>query len=91
MYLFEIVTAAIVILSVINFVLYGVDKARAVRGEWRIPEKTLLLLSLFGGGIGGLFAMILFRHKTKHASFMLVNALGVIWQSALIVFLALNT
>ena len=91
MYLFEIVTAAIAILSVINFILYGVDKSRAKRGEWRISERTLILLSLFGGGIGGLFAMLAFRHKTKHVSFILVNVLGVIWQSALIVFLALNT
>lgn len=63
------------IMSLITFILYGADKRRAKKGEWRIKEKTLLLFSVFGGGIGGFLAMLLFRHKTKHWYFVLVNTL----------------
>lgn len=53
------------------FVLFGVDKRKAVRDQWRIPEKTLLLVSLFGGSFGAFAGMKKFRHKTKHWQFML--------------------
>ena len=53
-------------ISVIAFALYFIDKALAKVGAWRIPEKVLLLLSVLFGGVGGLAAMLLFRHKTKH-------------------------
>ncbi len=52
--------------NLITFVLYGVDKRRARRDAWRIPEKTLLLLPLIGGSVGGILGMRLFHHKTKH-------------------------
>ncbi len=67
----------VAILSLITFILYGVDKKKAKKGEWRIPEKTLLLCSFFGGAVGGVFAMLKFRHKTKHAYFYIVNFLGL--------------
>ena len=60
-------------LAVINFttwVIYGLDKGRARSGKWRIPERTLLLLSLAGGSLGALAAMLMFRHKTKKAKFV---------------------
>ena len=68
----------IVLLSFITFIVYGVDKARARRGLWRIPEKTLLTLSFLGGAAGGLIAMQLFRHKTKHWYFYAVGVLSII-------------
>lgn len=52
--------------NLVTLALYGIDKARARRGKWRIPEKTLLLLPLLGGSVGALAGMHLFRHKTKH-------------------------
>jgi len=63
------------IMSLITFILYGADKRKAKKGEWRIKEKTLLLFSVFGGGIGGFLGMALFRHKTKHWYFVLINTL----------------
>ena len=60
-------------LAVINFITwiaYGLDKGRAKSGKWRIPERTLLLLALIGGSLGALAGMILFRHKTRKAKFV---------------------
>ena len=53
-------------ISIIGFILMGVDKAKAKKGAWRIPEKTLLGLALIGGGAGVWLGMEVFRHKTKH-------------------------
>ena len=58
-------------INVISFSLYGIDKRRAIRNKWRIPEKRLLLAALFGGALGALWSMILFHHKTKKAKFYL--------------------
>ena len=70
-------------MSFITFSLYGIDKQKARNGEWRISEKTLLLCSLFGGAVGGFFAMQLFRHKTKHWYFVAVNLVGIALHVAL--------
>ena len=53
-----------------TFTVYGVDKAKARRGAWRVPEKTLFLLPLLGGSVGALLGMLIFRHKTKHWYFV---------------------
>jgi uncharacterized membrane protein YsdA (DUF1294 family) len=60
------------VMSLITFTYYGLDKRRAGRGGWRIPEKTLHLLELLGGWPGALLAQSLFRHKRSKASYMLV-------------------
>ena len=57
------------IVSLILCILMYVDKERAIKKEWRISEKTLLILGFFGGAIGGVLGMYLFRHKTKHNAF----------------------
>lgn len=74
------------VISFITFVLYGVDKSRARRGAMRIPERVLLGFSLFGGGMGGALAMLLFRHKTRHFYFTIVNILGIALQIASLLF-----
>ena len=66
------------VMSFITFIAYGADKLKAKRRSWRIPEKVLLSLSFFGGALGGLFAMTLFRHKTQHWYFYFVNVVGLI-------------
>lgn len=70
------------IISLITFILYGVDKRRAKRGKWRIPERVLIGFSLLGGGVGGWLGMKLFRHKTRHWYFHLINILGTALQVA---------
>ena len=60
------------IMTAITFVLYGVDKSKAKKGRWRIPEKTLLLFAACCGGLGAFLGMKIFRHKTKHTSFKIL-------------------
>lgn len=55
--------------NVIAFGAYGIDKRKAVKDKWRIPEKTLLLLAVFGGSIGALLGMHAFHHKTRKNKF----------------------
>ena len=55
-----------IIINLLAFALMGIDKRRAVRHSWRIPEKTLFLSAILGGSIGAIAGMQLFRHKTKH-------------------------
>ena len=57
-------------LSLLLFLQMGADKRRAKAGARRVPEKTLFLLALLGGAPGGLLGMELFRHKTKHWTFV---------------------
>ncbi len=58
------------LVNLIAFILYGVDKYKAKKQLWRIPEATLLLFSVLGGGMGSLLGMTAFRHKTKHTKFL---------------------
>ncbi len=60
---YVIVAIIFAILSLITFIAYIIDKSKAVNGKWRIPEKVLLSLSFFGGGIGGYIAS--FWHDIK--------------------------
>ncbi|MBR0425080.1 MAG: DUF1294 domain-containing protein [Clostridia bacterium] len=69
-------------------VLYGVDKARARRGAWRIPERTLLIVPFFGGALGALLGMLLFRHKIRKLYFWILVLLALLlWVVGTAVFL----
>jgi uncharacterized membrane protein YsdA (DUF1294 family) len=72
--------------NLVAFTVYGVDKAKARRGAWRIPEKTLFLLPLLGGSVGALLGMLVFRHKTKHWYFVWGIPLILLAQIALAVW-----
>lgn len=48
-----------------------IDKEKAKRHKWRIPENTLMFIALIGGSIGSILGMEVFRHKTKHMKFKL--------------------
>ena len=60
------VAAFLVVMNLAAFALMGIDKAKAKAGAWRIPEKTLFLVTALFGGLGGTLGMSFFRHKTKH-------------------------
>lgn len=80
----------LILLSLITFFMYLMDKKKAEKGKWRIPEKVLLLSSFLGGAFGGYPAMLLFRHKTKgeHWYFTFVNVLGLLLHVAALIVLA---
>lgn len=56
----------LLLINLAAFVTFGVDKRRAKRGAWRVPEKTLFLLAILGGSVGAIAGMRTFHHKTKH-------------------------
>ena len=66
-----IAAIVLVVMNIAAYVLMGVDKKRAKAGAWRIPEKTLFLVTGLFGGLGGTLGMFLLRHKTKHWYFRL--------------------
>ena len=68
----ELLVYYLVAINVVTFVVYGLDKWKARRGRWRIPEAALLWLAVLGGSPAALLAMWLFRHKTKHLRFQII-------------------
>lgn len=68
MYVFGIY---LLIINAVGFVLMLVDKIKAKKNLWRIPEATLIGVAAVGGSIGSLIGMYTFRHKTKHPKFTL--------------------
>ena len=56
----------LLVMNLMSFALMGIDKMKAKAGMWRIPEKTLFLVTALFGGLGGTLGMVLFRHKTRH-------------------------
>lgn len=61
----------LVIVNIIGFLAMWLDKRKAIKGKWRIPEKTLFIITALGGGIGTTIGMYLFRHKTQKLQFVL--------------------
>ena len=74
-------------INVLGFLLMGIDKLRAKKQVWRVPEKTLFLMAVIGGSIGTNLGMYVFRHKTKHWYFVIGMPLILIAQIALVVWL----
>ena len=82
------VIAWLVIINLIAFAVFGIDKKRAKKGQWRIPEKTLFLTALLGGSVGAILGMYIFRHKTKHWYFQIGIPAILIAQIAAVYWLA---
>ena len=75
-----IIISYLLVINLIAFVLYGIDKKRAIRNEYRIRESALLWIARLGGGIGSWLGIKLFRHKTRHTKFRIVVPLWmIIW------------
>ncbi len=77
----------LVIINVFTFIIFGIDKLKAKLDAYRISEKTLLTFCLAGGVLGGIFGMLIFRHKTKKPKF--IYSLPVILIAYLVVILLL--
>ena len=77
----------LIVINLITFLTMWLDKWKAKRGKWRIPENTLLVLVLLGGGIGGITGMYTFRHKTQKAKFVIGFPAILICEILLIILL----
>lgn len=73
-------------INVIAFIVYGIDKLKACKGWWRIPESTLLLLAALGGSIGSLAGIFVWCHKTRRLKFIIGVPLILLLQFALLVY-----
>ena len=59
----------LIVITIVTFLVYGIDKWKAKQGSWRISEASLLILAVIGGSIGALFGMKVWHHKTMHKKF----------------------
>ena len=64
-----LIVGYLLIINVITFIIYGIDKRKAKKRLWRIPEATLIGLAFIGGSVGAFLGMRIFHHKTKHIKF----------------------
>ena len=76
----------LLIINAAAFLLMLIDKLKAKKNRWRIPERTLIGIALLGGSVGAIAGMKLFRHKTQHLKFTLglptilaLQIIGIIW------------
>lgn len=83
----NIILIYLIILNLAGFCLMGLDKYKAKKHLWRIPEKTLFLASLLGGSAGTLAGMYFFHHKTKHWYFVTGMPAILLVQAGLYVYL----
>ena len=65
-----LIIAYVIIINLIGFFLMGIDKRKAIKRAFRIPEATLFLIAILGGSIGSILGMYTFRHKTRHWYFV---------------------
>ena len=75
----------LVIWNIITFLEFGIDKWKSIHKKWRISEKTLILSAFLMGGLGGLFGMTVFHHKTKHIKFKILIPLAVVFNIAVVI------
>jgi uncharacterized membrane protein YsdA (DUF1294 family) len=80
----------LLVMNVVGFAVMGIDKYKAIKSRWRVPEKTLFLLSILGGSVGTWAGMYAFRHKTKHWYFVIGMPAILFLQIALVIYLNLR-
>lgn len=76
----------LIVINLIGFAIMFIDKYKAKRGKWRIPENTIFVITAIGGGIGTIAGMYKFRHKTQKPKFviglpflLILDILLIIW------------
>ena len=77
-------------INAVTFIVYGIDKYKAKKAKWRIPEATLLLLAVLGGSIGAWMGMKVWHHKTMHKKFKYGIPAILLIQIALMAYLHVN-
>ena len=79
----------LIIINCIGFLAMFIDKVKAEKNKWRIPEKVLFYITFLGGGIGGIAGMYIFRHKTKKTRFIIGFPAIVIFQILVVIAICL--
>ena len=87
----RVVILYLVAINVVTFLLYGIDKFKAKRSKWRIPESVLLGLAVIGGRVGAWLGMIVWRHKTQHKKFRYGIPLILAMQIAILIMVSCKT
>ena len=87
----QLIVIYLVAVNVITFFLYGIDKWKARRSKWRIPEATILGLAVIGGSLGAWLGMRMWHHKTMHKKFQYGIPLILIVQIALVLLTSCRT
>lgn len=82
-----LLTAYVVIINLIGFIVMGIDKRRAKKHAFRIPEATLFTIAIIGGSIGSIVGMRYFHHKTRHWYFVYGMPFILFLQLALLIFI----
>ena len=77
-------------INAVAFIVYGIDKYKAKKAKWRIPEATLLLLAVLGGSVGAWMGMNIWHHKTMHKKFKYGIPAILLIQIALMAYLHMN-
>ena len=77
-------------INAVAFIVYGIDKYKAKKTKWRIPEVTLLLLAVVGGSVGAWMGMKVWHHKTMHKKFKYGIPAILLIQIALMAYLHMN-
>ena len=80
----QTIVYVLIVINVLTFLVYGIDKWKAKQGRWRISEATLLMLAVIGGSIGALLGMHVWHHKSMHKKFKYGLPLILLAQIALI-------
>ena len=70
MEVYLLILSYLILMNLIGFALMGIDKHKAIKGAFRIPEATLFVVAIIGGSIGSILGMYTFRHKTRHKKFV---------------------
>lgn len=81
------IVSYLIIINLIGFVIMGIDKLKAKKRAWRIPESTLFVVALIGGSLGTTIGMLVFRHKTRHWYFLYGMPAILLIQIAIVVVL----
>lgn len=81
------IAAYFALVNLVAFALMGIDKRKAIKGAFRIPEATLFIIAIIGGSIGSIVGMYTFRHKTRHFKFVYGMPAILIIQILLVILL----
>ena len=69
----------LLIINIITFIIYGIDKYKSIKHKYRISESTLIILAILGGALGAFLGMIIFHHKTKKKKFIIIPIILLLW------------